>query len=198
MCATRRHKKSPSSYRLKRLFVPAGDWSVMLDRQSTGEHLPLGTFVPPPPGQGLTKKDLFADVDCPVCNTVMERTPFGAGDDVIVDLCRQHGTWFDSGELVRAIQRVRIRELTIAAGEDAPSIPLHPAPEGERELKRPGLSENLIAFTGSVATTVGEGILALSEIERTTRMQRETYVDSTGLRRFNDSNGVVPPGYYNL
>ncbi|CAN5518571.1 hypothetical protein BH09MYX1_BH09MYX1_00820 [soil metagenome] len=125
-------------------FVPAGDWSAMLDRQTSGEHLPLGTFVPPPPGKGLTTKELFADVTCPVCAETMERAPFGSSDDVILDLCRRHGTWFDSGELVRAVQRVHLREVAIEGGEEQPTIPHHDDHGG-----------NVKAFTKSLASTAG-------------------------------------------
>lgn len=41
---------------------------------------------------------------CPVCRQLMNRKVFGARSGVVVDTCREHGTWLDGGELVRLIQ----------------------------------------------------------------------------------------------
>lgn len=38
-------------------------------------------------------------IKCPVCATVMNRVNFGAKSGVIVDCCKDHGTWLDGGEL---------------------------------------------------------------------------------------------------
>jgi Zn-finger nucleic acid-binding protein len=43
---------------------------------------------------------------CPLCRTSMNRVNFGKRSGVIVDVCKQHGTWFDSGELTSAIEFV--------------------------------------------------------------------------------------------
>jgi Zn-finger nucleic acid-binding protein len=39
-------------------------------------------------------------VKCPVCNNTMARTNFARTSGILVDICRDHGTWFDPGELV--------------------------------------------------------------------------------------------------
>jgi Zn-finger nucleic acid-binding protein len=57
-------------------------------------------------------------VACPVCRAMMNRKNFGGGSGVVVDACAKHGTWFDAGELPRALAfvesgglaRVRARE----------------------------------------------------------------------------------------
>jgi Zn-finger nucleic acid-binding protein len=38
-------------------------------------------------------------VPCPCCGTVMNRRQFAAGAKVVVDVCRDHGVWFDTAEL---------------------------------------------------------------------------------------------------
>ncbi len=55
---------------------------------------------------------------CPQCHTTMNRVNFGRLSGVIVDVCREHGTWFDAGELTRIVsfaasgglRRMRARE----------------------------------------------------------------------------------------
>ncbi len=45
-------------------------------------------------------------VKCPACRGVMNRMNFGRRSGVIVDVCKQHGTWFDAGELTSAVEYV--------------------------------------------------------------------------------------------
>jgi hypothetical protein len=37
----------------------------------------------------------------------MNRKNFGAHSGIIVDVCREHGTWFDGDELAAALEFVR-------------------------------------------------------------------------------------------
>ncbi len=43
---------------------------------------------------------------CPLCKELMNRVNFGRRSGVIVDVCAAHGTWFDAGELARAVNFV--------------------------------------------------------------------------------------------
>jgi len=45
-------------------------------------------------------------VPCPDCGTMMNRINFGKRAGVIVDVCKDHGTWFDADELPRVIEFV--------------------------------------------------------------------------------------------
>jgi Zn-finger nucleic acid-binding protein len=38
-------------------------------------------------------------IQCPTCKRTMNRRAFGRVSGVIVDVCRDHGVWFDAGEL---------------------------------------------------------------------------------------------------
>jgi Zn-finger nucleic acid-binding protein len=42
-------------------------------------------------------------IPCPACASLMNRKNFGGVSGVIVDVCKQHGTWFDVGELPRVL-----------------------------------------------------------------------------------------------
>jgi Transcription factor zinc-finger len=54
---------------------------------------------------------------CPRCGQIMNRRNFGAHSGIVVDVCREHGTWFDQGELAAALAFVRAGGL----GDDATS-----------------------------------------------------------------------------
>ena len=42
-------------------------------------------------------------VPCPDCNQLMNRSNFARSSGVIIDLCKQHGVWFDADELPKII-----------------------------------------------------------------------------------------------
>ncbi len=42
-------------------------------------------------------------VPCPDCKQLMNRSNFARSSGVIVDMCKQHGVWFDAGELPKII-----------------------------------------------------------------------------------------------
>jgi Zn-finger nucleic acid-binding protein len=44
---------------------------------------------------------------CPVCHDLMARRNFGQCSGVVVDQCRDHGTWFDHRELQAVVQFIR-------------------------------------------------------------------------------------------
>jgi Zn-finger nucleic acid-binding protein len=74
---------------------------------------------PDAPGGRLHPRGGAMYIRCPDCETVMNRKNFGRRSGIIVDSCRDHGTWFDSNELPRVIefvssgglQRAQEREL---------------------------------------------------------------------------------------
>jgi Zn-finger nucleic acid-binding protein len=43
-------------------------------------------------------------VPCPQCKQLMNRSNFAHSSGVIIDLCKEHGVWFDAGELPKIIQ----------------------------------------------------------------------------------------------
>ena len=63
-------------------------------------------------------------VPCPECKELMNRSNFARSSGVIIDLCRQHGVWFDADELPRIIDFIdkggleRAREKQKIALED--------------------------------------------------------------------------------
>lgn len=53
-------------------------------------------------------------VPCPDCKQLMNRSNFARASGVIIDLCKQHGVWFDAEELPKIIQFIRKGGLDIA------------------------------------------------------------------------------------
>jgi Zn-finger nucleic acid-binding protein len=51
---------------------------------------------------------------CPLCKKLMNRVNFAHCSHVIVDVCAQHGTWFDKDELRRIVEFIRGGGLTKA------------------------------------------------------------------------------------
>jgi Zn-finger nucleic acid-binding protein len=50
---------------------------------------------------------------CPTCSELMTRVNFGQHSGILVDMCREHGTWFDRGELDSALAFVRAGGLLL-------------------------------------------------------------------------------------
>jgi Zn-finger nucleic acid-binding protein len=56
---------------------------------------------------------------CPYCQRLMNRRNFGRRSGVIVDICREHGAWFDTDELARIVEWLRAGGLEGARRLDA-------------------------------------------------------------------------------
>jgi Zn-finger nucleic acid-binding protein len=63
-------------------------------------------------------------VPCPDCEQLMNRSNFARSSGVIIDLCKQHGVWFDANELPKIVEFIdkgglaRSREKEKIALED--------------------------------------------------------------------------------
>ncbi len=59
--------------------------------------------VPPWPAPAIPahRVDTSGYIKCPVCDETMSRVNFGRKSGVIVDVCVDHGTWFDAEEVDR-------------------------------------------------------------------------------------------------
>lgn len=96
-----------------------GDFSVVQCSQCSGLFVPHETFemmqesrdriVFParPVERGQVEAGACVSyVRCPICRNIMNRTNFARISGVIIDTCRGHGIWFDSGELERIMEFV--------------------------------------------------------------------------------------------
>jgi len=53
-------------------------------------------------------------VPCPSCSELMNRNNFARSSGVIVDICKQHGVWFDADELPTIIEFIRRGGMELA------------------------------------------------------------------------------------
>lgn len=117
----------------------AGIWldkevfAVLVRQAKSGRASLLGPEVgtaPPSgrPGGGLG--DPIAYRPCAVCGKLMNRQNYGRRSGVLIDLCKDHGVWFDHDELRRVLDWVR--EGGATHGEVTEAVRL-----GERERARP-------------------------------------------------------------
>jgi Zn-finger nucleic acid-binding protein len=101
------------------------------------EALPAGTTVETPlrisaqfglPQSAVAPARVHKPVvyrPCPVCKQLMNRNNYGHESGVIIDVCREHGIWFDAEELARILAWLRAGGGRKAASE----IPLFHLPE---------------------------------------------------------------------
>jgi len=59
----------------------------------------------PPPARDNQAEPMYRP--CPECKKLMNRRNYGRRSGVIVDICSEHGVWFDLGELSRILSWVR-------------------------------------------------------------------------------------------
>lgn len=77
---------------------------------------PEAAELPPAAGPGERRSVHYRP--CPLCGSLMHRRNYGRRSGVIVDTCRQHGLWFDQGELEAIIDWIRRGGLDRAEDEE--------------------------------------------------------------------------------
>src|SRR3954471_17919971 len=109
---------------------------ICMDREQ--QAAVLGVAAPLPQDVGDIEKNIRY-LPCPVCQTLMNRVNFAHCSHVIVDVCRQHGTWFDKDELRRIVEFIRGGGLDMARSEEI----------AELERRRRALASAQISGAGS-------------------------------------------------
>jgi Zn-finger nucleic acid-binding protein len=61
-------------------------------------------------------------VPCPKCSTLMSRSNFARSSGAIIDICKQHGVWFDAEELPKIIGFIRKGGMELAREKERISI----------------------------------------------------------------------------
>jgi Zn-finger nucleic acid-binding protein len=57
-------------------------------------------------------------VPCPVCKQLMHRINFAKCSNVIVDVCKPHGTWFDKDELHRIVKFISAGGMDVVRAKE--------------------------------------------------------------------------------
>ncbi len=74
-------------------------------------------------------------VPCPECSQLMNRANFARCSGVIIDLCMQHGIWFDRDELSRIVEFIRSGGLEMSRAKEKRGLE-----EERRKLQQEQLS----------------------------------------------------------
>jgi len=78
---------------------------ICADRERQAAVLGVATTVSTPETVEIEKNIRY--VPCPICRKLMNRVNFAHCSNVVVDVCKQHGTWFDKDELRRIVEFIR-------------------------------------------------------------------------------------------
>jgi Zn-finger nucleic acid-binding protein len=102
------------------LFV---DHAILAARVDAERSVDLAGLSTPPSGVSWRENDVRYGW-CPHCGQVMSRMVFGQRSGIVVDVCYEHGAWFDAGELDASLEFVRGGglgpDLSAAAPPDRP------------------------------------------------------------------------------
>jgi Zn-finger nucleic acid-binding protein len=77
---------------------------ICTDREKQGTILGAAAPLTAATNPGVEKVRYLA---CPVCRKLMNRVNFARCSQVVVDVCKGHGTWFDKDELRRIVEFIR-------------------------------------------------------------------------------------------
>jgi Zn-finger nucleic acid-binding protein len=98
-------------------------------------------------------------VPCPECAQLMNRMNFARCSGVIVDICKQHGTWFDRDELSRIVEFISEGGLNTARARERNEIAAQREQLREEQrafdLRRSSASGNSDHHLTGIASTSG-------------------------------------------
>jgi Zn-finger nucleic acid-binding protein len=77
---------------------------IYSDREQQAALLGVAKPLPTPIDVPLER---IRYLPCPVCRQLMNRVNFANCSQVIVDVCKPHGTWFDKDELTRIVEFIQ-------------------------------------------------------------------------------------------
>jgi Zn-finger nucleic acid-binding protein len=96
------------------LDVPSFE-KICADREQQSAVLGIASHAPTDAAHETSKVNY---VPCPECSQLMNRLNFARCSGVIVDVCKQHGTWFDRDELSRIVEFVHGGGLTASRAKE--------------------------------------------------------------------------------
>jgi Zn-finger nucleic acid-binding protein len=85
---------------------------ICAERERQAAVLGMSQPTGAPASGGIEERVRY--LPCPVCKKLMNRVNFAGYSNVIVDVCKNHGTWFDRDELRRVIEFIRSGGLEAA------------------------------------------------------------------------------------
>ncbi len=103
------------------LWVDAESFKkICTRREKSAAYVGLGSPLPAP-GHAATLEQVKY-LPCPTCSKMMNRLNFARHSGVIVDVCKNHGTWFDKDELRQIVEFIQGGGLEAAHEKDLEKI----------------------------------------------------------------------------
>ena len=99
------------------LFVEQWMLDRMVEARDTSTNLRLAL-----PKREYVPERTVRYLPCPQCGKTMNRQAFARISGVIVDICRDHGVWFDPGELAQVLSFVEQGGLAKARNREAQEL----------------------------------------------------------------------------
>jgi Zn-finger nucleic acid-binding protein len=100
--------------RCEGVFVTVERMTELVERHAQLDE--LRALLPRKPIAMAAPRPMY--VRCPVCATLMNRKQYATGAKVVIDVCRQHGVWFDGGELPEVLDFIAAGGLEAARRRD--------------------------------------------------------------------------------
>ncbi len=128
---------------------------ICADRENQSAVLGMAASVVASKAGPLEKNIRY--VPCPECAQLMNRVNFANCSNVVVDVCREHGTWFDRDELRRIVEFIRGGGMTRAREKEVRDLE-----EQRRQLKAARLANAGDVHEPSAGTYYGDRHLGIS------------------------------------
>lgn len=116
-CKRKLESLTIGSARVRECTRCGGFWTSVATFESIcsdkDEQSSVLSFISSHPAQ-MTQQPPISYVPCPDCKQLMNRSNFARSSGVIIDLCKQHGVWFDAEELPKIISFIDEGGLTRA------------------------------------------------------------------------------------
>jgi Zn-finger nucleic acid-binding protein len=82
------------------LWIALESFTELRDRVARdAKHVARLDLLPPKPADSVAVQGKQRYRPCPRCQKLMTRRQYARGSGVIIDICREHGMWFDAHEL---------------------------------------------------------------------------------------------------
>jgi len=107
------------------LFFDLGELERLLNHSVQQVHAINLTHLDNINTDRFQAKQVVRYIKCPECHEFMRRTNFAKKSGVIVDICRAHGIWLDSGEVTHLMEWKKMGGQLLHEKEQERKTPVH-------------------------------------------------------------------------
>ncbi len=128
---------------------------ICADREKQAAVLGMATPLAQAESGDIEKNIRY--IPCPVCSKLMNRVNFARCSHVVVDVCAQHGTWFDKDELRRIVEFIRGGGLETARAREISDLE-----EQRRQFKSAQIPDAWDSRTAATNSNYGDWDIGIS------------------------------------